>query len=274
MGEFLNIAFSLPTVVFTVGVGVSLVYWLFVILGMLDVDLFDVDIDLDMDIDLDGVLDGAADSAVDASLGAADALGGEAEGIEGAAESKGGFLMKMLGVLSVGRVPVTILASFFSFYAWILTFIGTHWLTNIWGLPMNAPLAVGLVAGAAVVATGLMGVTARPLRGAFDIVTQLGDAALIGKVCTVSTGRVTTRFGQATLDDGGGGLNLTIRADTDENSLSCGDQALIVGYDPETSAFLVESYQTVLGFEEPEDHHLGVEITDQSEDEGSTGERV
>ena len=275
MSEFLNIAFSLPTIVFTVGFVVSLGYWLFVVLGLLDIDLFDVDVEVDLDGALDGALEGAADSALEASIGAAEVFGDGVDGLEGAADAKAGALMKMLSLFSVGRVPVTILASFFVFYGWVLTFVGSHVVKNVVGMPMNAVMAVGLLVGASVLSTMLMGASARPLRGAFDIVTQYGDAALIGQVCIVSTGRVTTRFGQATLSDGGGGLNLTIRADTDENNIKRGDQVLIVGFDRETSTFLVESYQTVLGFDEIEDAmSLGAEMAADTGEEDASGERV
>ena len=53
MKEFLNIILSFPTVGFTIFLGFVVVYWLFVLLGALDLDLFDLDADIDADVDLD-----------------------------------------------------------------------------------------------------------------------------------------------------------------------------------------------------------------------------
>jgi len=40
VSELLSASLTFPTVVFTVGLGIALVYWLFVRLGALDIDLF------------------------------------------------------------------------------------------------------------------------------------------------------------------------------------------------------------------------------------------
>ena len=61
MADFVTQILAFPTVVYTVVLGFVLLYWLFVIIGAADLDLFD--------------LDGAVDGAVEAIDGAVDAIG-------------------------------------------------------------------------------------------------------------------------------------------------------------------------------------------------------
>ena len=44
MNELLAASLEFPTVVFTIVLGIVLVYWLFVLLGALDIDLFGGDV--------------------------------------------------------------------------------------------------------------------------------------------------------------------------------------------------------------------------------------
>ena len=61
----------------------------------------------------------------------------------------------------------------------------------------------------------------------------------------VRTGTVTDRFGEAMLDDGGAGLVVRVRVESGER-LERGDQAVIVGYDPERQQFTVAPMEGVL----------------------------
>ena len=66
----------------------------------------------------------------------------------------------------------------------------------------------------------------------------------VGTVCRVQTGRVSEGFGQATVEDGGAGLVIPVRIDAGE--LKRGDQALIVDYDAEREAYIIEAYDDSL----------------------------
>ncbi|HTJ42285.1 MAG TPA: hypothetical protein VL463_09345 [Kofleriaceae bacterium] len=58
--NLLDVALRFPTIVFTIALGIVLVYWLFVVIGALDIDLLghgghDVDMDSDWDLGLGNV---------------------------------------------------------------------------------------------------------------------------------------------------------------------------------------------------------------------------
>ncbi|HEX3761584.1 MAG TPA: hypothetical protein VHW23_22960, partial [Kofleriaceae bacterium] len=66
-----------------------------------------------------------------------------------------------------------------------------------------------------------------------------------GHVCTITTGRVDNRFGQATIEDGGTVLDIAVRCDR-PGALARGDRALVIEFDRERQAYLVEPSGDVL----------------------------
>jgi len=242
MGEFLRIALTFPTAFYSLLLIVVVAYWLFVMVGVLDLDLFDVDVDLDLDLDVDIGIDGAADGALE---GAADgAVDGAAEaGLEGGASAGAKVLASVFSALSLGLVPITISFSFFTLYGWVLTFSGVYYLATV----ITPLIAGGLFAGATILALVMAGITVRPMRGIFQTHTKHGQDTLIGSVCVVTTGRVDARFGQANFSDGGAGLILPVRCDTKDNGIKRGDRVLIIGYDSETRLYQVEPYEHMDG---------------------------
>ncbi len=247
MGNFLNIALTFPPVIFSFLLVVVVIYWLSVMVGVLDLDLFDLDFDLDvdMDVDLDVDMDmgGAAESAADGA--AESAAEGAAEGSAEHGDTPGlnGILLGIYSWLSLGRVPITITVSVFTLYAWIMTFSGVYYLGA------SLPVAIGLFVGATAASLFLTGPTVRPMRGLFHTHTKHGQETLIGALCVLTTGRVDEKFGQALFDDGGAGLNLLVRCDSPENGIKRGDRALIIGYDSETRLYYVEPYENLAGQE-------------------------
>ncbi len=84
---------TFPTIVFTFGLALALLYWLVVIFGALDLDFLDSALGLDsIDAALDGALesiDGMADGAVEGAAESIDAaIDGAAEGAADAADSR------------------------------------------------------------------------------------------------------------------------------------------------------------------------------------------
>lgn len=285
-GAYMDILMEIvafPTIIFSVLVGVTLLYWGMVIVGAFDIDFLDfggaadgADGALDgategavegaVEGATEGAAEGAAEAALDGALdAAADGVGeglaegvteGAAEGVtegavEGAADSGAeaashGGLAGLLLALRLRSAPVTVIVSLISVFGWVLSLILSHYA---------APLMSGVIPGwligvvvfiaAFVVAVPLTSVASRPLGRFFVIHSAPRKTSLIGKVCLLTTGRVDASFGQAELDDGGAGLLVQVRCDM-ANGLKRGSQALIVAYDQEREAFLVEPYDDLL----------------------------
>ncbi len=252
MQEFLTTLVSFPTFMFTCALVTTLLYWMVVIFGALDLDFLDSVLGLDsMDGAVDGALDsleGVADGAVEGAAesidGALDAgADGAAEGVEGAeSEHGGGLLAGLLNAMGVRGVPITIVGTFVIFWAWILSYLSTRFLGAI-----GATLIVGL----AIVVTSSFGalfmaaISSRPFRKLFVTQQAQRRAAIVGKMCTVLSARVDGNFGRAEIEDGGAGFVAEVRC-PQENGLIRGAQALVYRYEPSDGVFFIGPVDTAL----------------------------
>lgn len=226
MSEFFHIILSFPTVLFTVPLGLMVLYWLLVILGGIDVDFFDSVLGLDV-AEIGEVVEGAD----------------TAEAVEAHA---GGFA-SLLQLLGLAGVPFTIPLSFLVLFGWILTYFGTvhlgslapddGWLATVLGLVV-ATLAFGL----SLFATAQL---VQPLRPVFQTHLAPQRRAFVGTVATIRTQTVNAEFGQAEIDDGGAGLLVDVRC-LDENTLTRGSSVLIYDYDAAREVYLVTPADDVL----------------------------
>lgn len=258
MPAFLSAILSFPTVVFTVPMALAAVYWLLVIVGAADLDLFDgadgaMDGALDgaadgaaeaVDGALDGAVDGAADAVDGAVDGAADAAGhSAAEALDGAdhaahaAHAAEGGAMGLLHALKLRNAPITVVASLFAAYGWLLTGVGGELLFGQDKVPLLP--AIGLLAAVMPLSLLLTSVTVRPLGVIFRNEGGVSRKHLIGGSATVTTGRVDARFGQALCIHTGAELVLQVRCDR-PNTLRKGDEVLLVSFDGQREAFVVE----------------------------------
>ncbi len=233
MQEFLNIILSMPTVVFTILMGVTVLYWVTVIMGAVDVDLFDLDIELEADADFDVDVDADLDADVD--------MDGDFD-----VESSAGAFATLLMALGLVGVPLTISMSFLVIYNWSFTFLFSYFL-GAGTDPIGTMWGVGMLGTSFVLSLLMTSLTVRPLRSIFQSkqAAHSGDA-LMGKTVKVLSGSVTSRSGRAETTLEGSVLNLSIRCYAD-NDLSRGDEALVIGYDDDAHVYEVEPLDVMLG---------------------------
>ena len=238
MNEFLNAILAFPTVLFTIPLGVVIAYWLFVLLGALDINLLgDADVDGHGHTDLDvgghghagGHLDGHGHVHADGHGHGhghgdhhADAGDGDADAD---AEHVGGFA-GLIQALGLGGVPLTVMLSILILASWGFCLAATEILGAGGWQAVVAPL---VALGLAVPVTGIL---IRPLRRFFLSLAAPRHRDLLGKMCTITTLRVDERYGQAEVADGGAGLIVQVRS-SDADHFSRGDRALIFDYKDE-----------------------------------------
>ncbi len=278
MTEFLATTFSFPTVIFTVLLAVCGAYWLMVIVGALGIDALDIDFD-GFDGAADGVAEGALEGAAEGAAegiaeGAAEGIAeGAAEGIaEGAAEGAAegiaegaaegategaakaaaegalhgaSFLGTIFLTLKLRNVPMTLVLSIWLLFSWTLT--NLMQASVLPAMTFVPPWLGGsmLALGALVVSLPLTSVFVRPLGRMLKVEKSTSKAAIIGKVVKVDTSRVDATFGSAKAEDGGAGLIIRVRCDTD-NTLTRGSKALVVSYDAERDAYEVTPVDDML----------------------------
>ncbi|MBT8494302.1 MAG: DUF1449 family protein [Deltaproteobacteria bacterium] len=242
MSELLHAALQYPTAILSVLLGIALLYWLFVILGALDIDLIG-------EADLDGIGDGVDigdagghDFGDAGGHDAGDAGGHDAGGHDGsdgpAAKSGGAGFLSAFGLR---KVPLTISLSAIILVAWVACLLSMHYLRPTMSSSLPAwLLGLILLFGALLLAMPLAGVLVRPLAPVFKTQQAKTRRDYIGSTCTIDTTRVDADFGQARLVHGNDHLNIAVRCDDDENRLAKGSEARIVAFDAKRDAFVVE----------------------------------
>ncbi len=202
MAEFFAAAFAMPTAVFSILLLICLLYWVIVLLGLLDLDIFDSLMGLD-----------------------------SADAIEGG----GGFLSAM----GLAGVPVIVSLSLFSFFGWIASYLFSQFLASALIALAGALLAAWMTAALAF-ACGLVVViaSAKPMRQIFAVPGGRSRESLVGAPCRISTLRVDDRYGQAEVDDGGAGLIIQVRC-SENNTLTRGSAALIFDFDSQREIYKV-----------------------------------
>ncbi|MBN8227883.1 hypothetical protein JYK02_10215 [Corallococcus macrosporus] len=247
MTTFLAALLAFPTAIFTILLGVVLAYWLCVIAGAAGIDMLDGDVDLEGGAKaVSGAFEGGAKATSGLLEGGAKAVSGHTGGHAGHshlhdAEAATG-LFAMLGF---GGIPVTVSVSLVVFLSWSLSLLSgqaTH--AALSALP-SWLVSTGLGLVCATVGTVVGGLAVRPLRPVFIARRAPGREALMGRVCTISSGSVTAKDGHATFDDGAAGLILNVFCDK-PNQLKRGQPALILGYDAERGVYEVEPVDWLL----------------------------
>lgn len=220
MPELIDASLRFPTVIFTIGLGIALVYWLFVMLGALDIDLL-----------------GGGDAS-GAAKGIGDAVGGAKGAGEAVKPDVGdgdGGVFKFLGLAGV---PVTISVSVIFLLGWVLSLLAMHYgadaLGTLGGWLSPLVLLVVIVLG-----VPLAGLLVRPLAPMFEFKAGKSNQDYVGATCTITTGHVDDEFGQATIEDGGTVLVIPVRCDS-KGALTRGARALVIEFDPARQAYVVE----------------------------------
>lgn len=176
MGIFLQIVGGFPTAIYTVLLALVLLYWLVTITGLLEVDALD---NLLMPHD-DGMDIGA--------------------------------LASLLNRLGLGGVPLTIIGSLITLFAWMASFAGVRLLLAWMEVPgLNLVLGAGVFVAAAVAGLLLTIVALRPVRAVLRRVPREEAKVVLGRVGVVRSASVTPQSGYASVEDGGAGLVLQIR---------------------------------------------------------------
>lgn len=243
MAEVFVLALSFPSVVYTVLLGVVLVYWAFVMVGVIHIGEGS-----------EGALEGHVDGATKGMLeGAVDHLG-HAHGGEGEpdldveADDGGGALAAIMSALHLRSVPATVVISFIVTFSWLVSVVTMQLLTRALPSLVGSALSFGVLVGSFVLALPLTSLAARPLAKLFAPKHAPAKSDFIGRTCIVRTGTVSATFGEATLPDGGAGLVVRVRVEGGKQ-LGRGEQALIVDYDADRETYLVEPLRDVIGHE-------------------------
>lgn len=208
MANLFSASIALVNLPFTVLLVLIIFYWVGVILGAVDIELFDIDLSPDMESDLE--------------------IG-----------QTGGFLYSFFHLLNIGDVPVMVVFSVAILCAWCFSMLSNYYLNNGMSLLIGAALLVpnllvSLLAAAMVT---------RPLKKIFATFdTNDSHQKIVGRVGTVVSGAVNTDYGQIEIQTAGAPLRVNVRT-TGDMVLKKGDAAIVYDEDSDNNIYLVEKFE-------------------------------
>jgi len=216
MDPFYQNISAFPTVLYTVLLVLCVLYWAGAVLGLINIDV------LDMDLDSLGPSNDTGHSSPDVLAG----------------------LLLRFGLVGV---PVSISLSILALVGWLLCYYVVHFLFAF--IPdglLRYIAGVPVFLGTLYVAAWVTGFAIRPMRTLFAKATQDTEKLVLGQTAVVRTSRVDNDFGEALLNDGGAGLILKVRS-TGDDRFTRGDRVVIFEKLNEQNIYRVISEKEFVG---------------------------
>lgn len=228
MDEFLRVATSFPTAVYTVLLSVVTVHWLLSALGILEIDTLDGL--LPDNIGTDG-LHGA--HGVHAHHAHHAHHGHDGHGTEHGGMS--GLLMKF----GLHGVPIMVVITIIAIVGWAFCYFFDLYVltgTTLGALGVLADIATAF--GGLLLSIPVARVVLAPVRRIMQRFAPVSQRPLLGRYAEVRSAEVTKTHGQVWLDDGGAGLILQVRAETSGRFVR-GDRVVLIEYLEQQNAYRV-----------------------------------
>jgi hypothetical protein len=202
MVSFLDAVVAFPTAVFTTLLAVVAFYWVLALLGLVDFDSGEMDVDADPDLS---------------------------------------SLAGLMTAFGLQGVPFSIVLSLLVLLSWTLTCMGAMWLLALLPGTVPVYVGGSLLALASVsLAVPIAARIVKPLRGLFITHAAISNASLVGQHCKVLTQTVDEKSGRAEVLQRGANLNIRVWAHT-PNPLARGSTARIVAYEEATARYRIEA---------------------------------
>lgn len=207
MQELFNLAIHPLNIAYSFLLAFVMLYWVSVIIGALDMGVFDFDFDADADIDADA----------DVGLGT-------------------GWFAGALHFLHFDRLPFMLVMSFVIISAWCMSLLTNHYWGNysgIYSLAMSGPILLASFMVAKVVTYPLI-----PLFAAVN--QEVKPVDYIGRECRIKLPPIDNKFGTASVAYSGDQLLVNIKSLKPHQHLKPGQTARIVSQTDDHRYWLVE----------------------------------
>ena len=203
---------SYPTGIYSVLICVLLFFWLFAILGALDIDILSFDSDIDLDVDID------ADIEIPGFIG----------------------LMHTLGFTGV---PFTIVLTALIFLAWVFSYILSAYLlplipTDVLKILVGTAVLIGSFLLAVPITTKIVA----PLRKLAVEHTAKSNKDFLGSHIKVTSLTVDESFGQGKIQTTGASLIVSIRCLASEQ-VKQGDIVRPISFDEQKNVYHVITHE-------------------------------
>lgn len=222
MKELFDAAFTSVNIFPTILLLVILAYWLFVIIGALDMDFLNVEVDTDVEVDVDADADLDADADMDTDTGA--------------------VLISMnsiLGFFNLGKVPFMLLLSFFILPLWIISILINHILHN-----QSFGFALLLLIPNIIASLLISKVLTTPFAILYTKMAKNNDAGFkyAGKMCKIILPASGSKIGQAEVNHNNSTYRINVLT-KEGTEIAKGESALVINYIENKKCYLIEPYK-------------------------------
>lgn len=207
---------SFPTAIWTVLLLFIVFYWLIAMIGLVEIDSLDFDLPEGFETNAEMGFDGDADV------------------------SNLGLLAGLLVRFGLYGVPMAIILSLLSLFGWLISYYANYMVNPFFPSGMlHFAVGAGILLLSLIISAFITGIMIKPIRKWVKKIPKQTAKTILGKVATVRTSVVNKDFGEATVEDGGAGLVLKVRAfDAD---FKMGDKVVLLEYLKDDNAYRVIS---------------------------------
>ncbi len=219
MRETIEASFSIVNIIPTGLLILVLLYWITVIIGIFNVDSFDIDTDADVDIDTDVDVDANAEVSVSDSVL---------------------WVNSALTFFNLGKVPFMLIMSFMALSMWIISLLMNYYLNNDLALLSLVYLIPNILISAFVTKFLTTPFVKLFAKAESDIES---NQRLTGKVCTVTLSATYNKMGQAEIKIDGSSFIINVMSTEEQYTLSKGETCLVIDYNSDKKIYLIEPYK-------------------------------
>jgi len=218
MNEALAYSFQAVNVFPTILLLITVLYWVAVILGALDVGFLDFDLDPDFETDVNVEID---------------------VGTEVDAEAGGGFAESFLSFFNLGKIPVMVVFSFFSISFWLVVINVNHYL-GVDALWFAILLYLPVIFGSMFIAK----FCTMPLLPVFRALNKEGQTKkdLVGTLGITVLPLSAGKLGQVKLIKNEETFTIKVRTHY-TGQIKKGQQVIVIEYKEEDRYYLVEPFE-------------------------------
>lgn len=226
MNPFYQIIGSFPTALFTFLLLLCALYWFFAVLGMVDLDLLDFDMEVSAETHSGNTLQ---------------------EMISGA--------MIRFGLTGV---PTTVSLSFIALFGWLISYFSVLLVYKV--LPfslhegfMHYLIGIPVLFATLYLASRLTALAIKPVRKLFQHAMTPHTQYIVGRTGKVRSAYVDEASGEGSFEDGGAGLILKIRANPGQR-FERGDRVVLIEYLEPANAYRIISEEEFNGIPQTKTH--------------------
>lgn len=207
MSELLyNLMHPLPNGIMTVIVGILTIFWIFTLLGGLDMDALDIDVDADVDAD------------IDTDIG------------------EPGFVAEFLSFLNIGKVPFMLVVTVFMLFIWI----GSLIVTKIFGGAEWGNISALILLPLIFLSVFLTKLTTTPMAHFFEKIGYKGEKEIdfLGRSGIMTSTIQGDKVGTAEVVIDKNPMRIHVRS-IDGESLKYGEYIMVVDETPDKKVYLI-----------------------------------